>query len=254
MSHTLFGHNFKKVYDENMSVAFISDLHLEPIENKKTFAFFDFLESAQEKYTALYILGDFFEYWVGDDDNELVNLEIKRQLKTATKNNLKIFFLHGNRDFLIGQKFEKDTGVQILKDETLIQKNDHRILIAHGDTFCTDDIEYQNLKKELRSKAWQEKFLQKPLKERIKYAQGLRAESIEKSSNKPENIMDSNPDAISNAIIAHNADILVHGHTHRPEVSQAVNGSTKVVLGSWEDEGWVFEYDQTHFELKSFLI
>ena len=132
-----------------MTIAFISDLHLEPVENDKTLGFFNFLDSAQNKYQQLYILGDFFEYWIGDDDNEPVNLSIQQKLKVATDSGLDIFFVHGNRDFLIGSKFEKNTGVKIIEDMTLIEIGNKSVMVAHGDSFCTDDVEYQEMKKEI---------------------------------------------------------------------------------------------------------
>ena len=130
-----------------MTIAFISDLHLEPVENDKTLGFFNFLDSAQSKYQQLYILGDFFEYWIGDDDNEPVNLSIQQKLKAATDSGLDIFFVHGNRDFLIGSEFEKNTGVKIIEDMTLIEIGNKSVMVAHGDSFCTDDVEYQEMEK-----------------------------------------------------------------------------------------------------------
>ena len=107
------------------------------------------LDSAQGKYQQLYILGDFFEYWIGDDDNEPVNLSIQQKLKAATDSGLDIFFVHGNRDFLIGSEFEKNTEVKIIEDMTLIEIGNKSVMVAHGDSFCTDDVEYQEMKKKL---------------------------------------------------------------------------------------------------------
>ena len=236
-----------------MTIAFISDLHLEPVMNDKTAGFFDFLDSAQNKYQQLYILGDFFEYWIGDDDNEPVNLSIQQKLKAATDSGLDIFFVHGNRDFLIGSEFEKNTGVKIIEDMTLIEIGNKSVMVAHGDSFCTDDVEYQEMKKEIRSDSWKNTFLAKSIDERIAFANNMRAESAKRSSNKPENIMDVNCDYVSQIISDHNIDYLIHGHTHRPKIHQAGN-ALRAVLGSWEEEGWVIEYNQEHLELKSFTL
>tara|TARA_Y100001970_G_scaffold144546_1_gene177530 strand:+ start:53 stop:769 length:717 start_codon:yes stop_codon:yes gene_type:complete len=235
-----------------MSIAFVSDLHLEPIENKKVKVFFQFLNNAVYKYEELYILGDFFEYWIGDDDIQPANKLIMQTLKTASDNGLKIYFIHGNRDFLVGSGFESETGVRILEDQYTFSLEGKKIMIAHGDTFCIDDVEYQEMKRKIRSDSWKKDFLAKSISERVDFANDLRTKSAKRNSNKPENIMDVNDNYVLEVIQREKIDILIHGHTHRPAVHKLSNGSTRAVLGSWEDSGSVIEYSQGNIELNSF--
>lgn len=235
-------------------LGFISDIHLEPIENNRTLAFNNFLEKASDRYEALYILGDLFEYWIGDDEDNLAISNIKKNLSRLADQGVSLFFIHGNRDFLIGNKFASDTNIKILDDMHIINLNNKKIMLSHGDAFCTDDTDYQKFKNETRNSSWIKSFLKKPLDERLFIADDMRSKSKTANSNKPENIMDTNPKVIEESVIKNEIDILIHGHTHRPEVKYFANGSVKVVLGSWEDKGWVFEYDSNHFDLRSFVI
>ena len=238
-----------------MSIAFISDLHLEPIENSRLKTFYDLLLRAQSEFNSLYIIGDLFEYWIGDDDHNPINKNIIQNIKNATDNGLNIFLIHGNRDFLLGSKFEEMTGIQIIDDMTVIEDEFCKIMVSHGDVFCTDDIEYQNLKKTLRSEQWIENFLSKTIEERIDFANQLRSQSAESSSNKAENIMDVNMAYVNEIIDKNKIDILIHGHTHRPAVHKLDSGASRAVLGSWENnEGWIIEYKQGNIELKSFPL
>ena len=237
-----------------MSIAFVSDLHLEPIENKRVKVFFKFLNDAVNKYEELYILGDFFEYWIGDDDTQSVNKLIMQRLKAATDNGLKIYFIHGNRDFLIGSAFESKTGVKILADQHTFNIGEKKIMISHGDAFCVDDVEYQEMKREIRSDSWKKDFLAKSISERVDFANDLRTKSSERNSNKPENIMDVNDNYVLEVVQKEKIDILIHGHTHRPAVHKLENGSIRAVLGSWEEEGWVADYIEENIKLTSFPI
>ena len=237
-----------------MSIAFISDLHLKPIENNRVISFFKFLDKAIYKYKELYILGDFFEYWIGDDDTQPINKLIMQKLKHASNNGLRIYFIHGNRDFLVGSDFQSETGIRILEDQYTFNLKDKKIMIAHGDTFCVDDVEYQEMKREIRSSSWKKDFLAKSIDERVDFANELRARSAERNSNKPENIMDVNDDYVLDIIQKEKIDILIHGHTHRPGIHNLSNGSIRAVLGSWEEEGWAAEYTNGNLELISFSI
>tara|TARA_X000000368_G_scaffold82507_1_gene62386 strand:+ start:315 stop:1028 length:714 start_codon:yes stop_codon:yes gene_type:complete len=237
-----------------MSIAFVSDLHLEPIENKRVKVFFQFLNNAVNKYEELYILGDFFEYWIGDDDTQSVNKLIMQKLKTASNNGLKIYFIHGNRDFLIGSEFESETGVKILADQHTFNIGEKKIMISHGDAFCIDDVEYQEMKREIRSDSWKKDFLTKSISERVDFANNLRTKSSERNSNKPENIMDVNDNYVLEVVRREKIDILIHGHTHRPAVHKLENSSIRAVLGSWEEEGWVADYIEGNIKLTSFPI
>ena len=237
-----------------MSIAFVSDLHLEPIENKRVKVFFQFLNNAVNKYEELYILGDFFEYWIGDDDTQSVNKLIMQRLKAASDNGLKIYFIHGNRDFLIGSEFESETGVKILEDQHTFNIGEKKIMISHGDAFCVDDVEYQEMKREIRSDSWKKDFLTKSISERVDFANNLRTKSSERNSNKPENIMDVNDNYVLEVVRREKIDILIHGHTHRPAVHKLENSSIRAVLGSWEEEGWVADYIEGNIKLTSFPI
>ena len=237
-----------------MSIAIVSDLHLEPIENKKVKVFFQFLNNAVYKYEELYILGDFFEYWIGDDDIQPVNKLIMQTLKSASYNGLKIYFIHGNRDFLVGSGFESETGVKILADQHTFNIGEKKIMISHGDAFCVDDVEYQEMKRKIRSDSWKKDFLIKSISERVDFANDLRTKSAKRNSNKPENIMDVNDNYVLEVIQREKIDILIHGHTHRPAVHKLANGSIRAVLGSWEEEGWVADFIEENIKLTSFPI
>jgi|TARA_B100001287_G_scaffold71065_1_gene58684 UDP-2,3-diacylglucosamine hydrolase len=238
-----------------MAIAFISDLHLEPIENSRLKTFYNLLSRANDDFDALYIIGDLFEYWIGDDDEHPVNRNIIQNIKKSTDNGLGIFLMHGNRDFLLGSKFEEMTGAKIIDDMTIIEDEFCKIMVSHGDVFCTDDIEYQKLKKTLRSDEWIKSFLSKTIEERIIFANQLRSQSAESSSNKAESIMDVNLDYVDEVIEKNNLDILIHGHTHRPAIHKLDSGASRAVLGSWENnEGWIIEYKQGNIDLKSFPL
>lgn len=238
-----------------MAIAFISDLHLEPIENNRLETFYNLLSRANDDFDALYIIGDLFEYWIGDDDQHPVNRNIIQHIKKSTDNGLGIFLMHGNRDFLLGSKFEEMTGAKIIDDMTIIEDEFCKIMVSHGDVFCTDDIEYQKLKKTLRSDEWIKSFLSKTIEERIIFANQLRSQSAESSSNKAESIMDVNLDYVDEVIEKNNLDILIHGHTHRPAIHKLDSGASRAVLGSWENnEGWIIEYKQGNIDLKSFPL
>lgn len=238
-----------------MAIAFISDLHLEPIENSRLETFYNLLSRANDDFDALYIIGDLFEYWIGDDDQHPVNRNIIQNIKKSTDNGLGIFLMHGNRDFLLGSKFEEMTGAKIIDDMTIIEDEFCKIMVSHGDVFCTDDIEYQKLKKTLRSDEWIKSFLSKTIEERIIFANQLRSQSAESSSNKAESIMDVNLDYVDEVIEKNNLDILIHGHTHRPAIHKLDSGASRAVLGSWENnEGWIIEYKQGNIDLKSFPL
>ena len=238
-----------------MAIAFISDLHLEPIENSRLKTFYNLLSRANDDFNALYIIGDLFEYWIGDDDEHPVNRNIIQNIKKSTDNGLGIFLMHGNRDFLLGSKFEEMTGAKIIDDMTIIEDEFCKIMVSHGDVFCTDDIEYQKLKKTLRSDEWIKSFLSKTIEERIGFANQLRSQSAESSSNKAESIMDVNLDYVDEVIEKNNLDILIHGHTHRPAIHKLDSGASRAVLGSWENnEGWIIEYKKGNIDLKSFPL
>lgn len=220
--------------NECKSVAFISDLHLD--HKKENQLFFNFIKSIPKDAEYLFILGDLFDYWVGDDSDMYLKEE---QALCELSKQLHLFFLPGNRDFLIGKKFLKKTNITFLEDEVILSINGEKILLMHGDTLCSDDIDYQNFRKLVRSKNWQNEFLQKALNERLKIANNLRVESKKLNLNKAENIIDINLDTLINTVKKYNfVPNVIHGHTHRKKIHEHVIGDfnfQRYVLGDWSD-------------------
>ena len=231
------------------SAVFISDLHL--TDNASNNIFLNFLERSSDLTNNLFILGDLFDYWVGDDSKMYSN-EISALRELGEQKN--IYFIHGNRDFLIGKNFFKENQITILDDETRITLGHHQVLIMHGDTLCSDDSDYQAFRKEVRSKNWQENFLAKKLDERISIASDLREQSKKLNLNKPENIIDVNEKTVNSVIEKnHPVDILIHGHTHRQN-SHQYKAFTRFVLGDWkENQGnYLIWKEAEGFEFKTF--
>jgi UDP-2,3-diacylglucosamine hydrolase len=192
---------------------YISDLHLSDERPQANERFFAFMEEDAAQADELYVLGDLFEYWVGDDDLEdPFNAVIAGFFRRFTAAGGRLRVLHGNRDFLVGGRFAEATGAELLADPALVGDT----LLMHGDTLCTDDHDYQNWRRTARSAQWQGEFLAKPLAERRRVVRGLREKSKEVIQAKPADIMDVNDDAVREALRRHAATRLVHGHTHRP--------------------------------------
>ncbi|HEX2197258.1 MAG TPA: UDP-2,3-diacylglucosamine diphosphatase [Burkholderiales bacterium] len=195
---------------------FISDLHLSDERAAANERFIAFVEEQAPAASALYILGDFFEYWIGDDDlDEPFNAVIAGLLRGLTRRGVPLFLMHGNRDFLIGEAFCRATGAVLLADPTVIQAGGEPTLLAHGDTLCTDDHDYQAWRRVARSEEWQREFLAKPRAERRAMILGLREKSKAVIQAKPADIMDVNDGAVVQALRSHGVRRLVHGHTHR---------------------------------------
>lgn len=236
-----------------MALRFISDLHLDEKRPSVTRAFFRYLDTLPDDTEALYLLGDIFEAWLGDDDNNPFLDEIRTKLK-ATVERLPVYFMHGNRDFLVGSQFALDTGISLLADPSIIEFHGTRYLLAHGDSLCTDDVEYQAFRSQIRNPAMQAMLLAKPLEERREIARQLRANSKMANSNKAQDIMDVNSNAVSRLMEEYSVDTLIHGHTHRPAVHDLGDGKQRIVLGDWEDNGWELVLDQGEFSLRHFPI
>jgi UDP-2,3-diacylglucosamine hydrolase len=227
---------------------FISDLHLCDSRPHITQAFHAFLEKTAVKANALYILGDLFEYWAGDDviktDALIANIHALRSLA----NNTSVFFMHGNRDFLIAEGFEKASGISILPDPSLIVLYGKSVLLSHGDALCTDDIAYQKFRTEVRSEAWKSQFLTQPLAARVAYIEQLRAKSEQAKSTKSMQIMDVNAIAVENLLREFDyPPIFIHGHTHRPKKHiHKLDGKTceRWVLGDWYEQGSYLKLDK----------
>ena len=225
-----------------MNKFFISDLHLNDNQPHIISMFKSYLESLIKKNKddiELYIIGDLFESWVGDDHKTPLNKDIKNALLQLTTNNIKTYFLYGNRDFLIGNKFLEETGVVLISDPDVFTYKNKKVLISHGDEFCTDDIEYQMFRKIVRNKDWQKDFLGFPISKRLKIAGEAKDASQNSKEKKSMNIMDVNQAAIEKAINIHQVDLIIHGHTHRPAkhiIESNNHYCERFVLGDWTND------------------
>ena len=220
-----------------MSSCFISDLHLDHKREDIKKAFFKFLESEASEFENLYILGDLFEVWIGDDFEDKFTSEVISELKEFSLKNKNIFIMHGNRDFLIGKKFAEKCGAKLISDPLILNKEGKKIMLSHGDIFCTDDLEYQNFKEKVRNEKWQKEFLSKDLKDREEIAKNLRKESTKKNSKKEDYLMDVNKLEVEKIALENKVEILIHGHVHRPKVHNEAFGQ-RIVLGDWDKKYW----------------
>ena len=218
---------------------FVSDLHLRAERPDLTERFAVFLaDTAAAKVEALFILGDLFEYWIGDDDlAEPFNTQVCKLLRELADRGTRLFFIAGNRDFLIGETFAAAAGITLLPETAIVGAGGTATLIMHGDTVCTDDLPYQEFRRMVRSKEWQQDFLSRPLAERRIEVENLRRRSAEAMQGKTAAIMDANTAAIRAALTAQGCTRLIHGHTHRPghEQIQLASGSAeRWVLSDWD--------------------
>jgi len=222
-------------------IVFISDLHLAPERPQMIELFIRFADEIAAQADVLYILGDFLEYWLGDDDPAPAMKQVFDKLtELDEKHGTKIFFMHGNRDFLIGNKLADRCHFTLIDDVHRITIKHQDALLMHGDTLCTDDVEYQKFRQLSRSEAWKQDILNKSLEERIQIALSLRAKSKQSTTEKEEYIMDVNQDATDNVFIENDISLLIHGHTHRPAIHhKTINGNvtTRIVLGDWYETG-----------------
>ncbi len=241
-----------------MSTIFISDLHLDPIRPAAIRAFLTLLTNKAGHCDALYILGDFFELWIGDDDDSALSQEITTALAQFTDSGTPLYIMHGNRDFLLGQRFAETTGAQLIEDPILIQLYGKSVLLAHGDALCIDDHEYMQFRQLCRQPQWQQAQLEQPLEQRRQLAMQMRAESQAANSNKADAIMDVNTDEVLRVMGEFNTDLLIHGHTHRPAIHKLEldrKPAQRIVLGDWDQSGWILEYFDDHtYQLKEFTI
>jgi UDP-2,3-diacylglucosamine hydrolase len=238
---------------------FISDLHLSAERPGISERFFDFLHEQASRAGALYVLGDLFEYWIGDDELDDGGDPLARRVAGAlgelSRRGVGIAFMHGNRDFLIGRRFAEASGSRLLQDPSVEKVGGVRTLLMHGDTLCTDDHDYQAWRRTARSGAWQREFLSKSLPERHKALQALREKSKEVVGAKPAEIMDVSQAAVQEALRTHGLTRLVHGHTHRPaRHALEVDGRRceRWVLPDWYERGGYLAVDDTGARLVSF--
>lgn len=235
-----------------MATLFIADLHLCTEEPAITAGFLRFLAGDARKADALYILGDLFEAWIGDDDPVPLHREIAAAIKSLVDAGVPCYFIHGNRDFLLGKRFARESGMILLAEENVLDLYDRKVLILHGDTLCTDDTGYLAFRAKVHQPWLQKLFLALPLFVRQRIAAKMRANSKAANSTKSLEIMDVNPQAVVNAMERHRVQWLIHGHTHRPAVHQlTANGEPafRVVLGAWHSEGSMVKVTQDDVEL-----
>ena len=227
-----------------MLYLFISDLHLSPNHPRLVRGFLDLLKQYQDKNTQLYILGDWFNAWIGDDDTAPWLDEIVSALKVFSEENNQVYFQVGNRDFALGEKFLKQFNAILLPDVYTLEIDHKKFHLEHGDALCTDDISYQRFRKVIRNPILLGFLKRTPLGFRQKLANGFRKKSSETKQLKNDDIMDVNTQAVKNAIA--DVDFLIHGHTHRPEIHQIFN-KQRIVLGDWrEDSAWILEIKENH--------
>ena len=221
-----------------MSAAFISDLHIDEDRPQVLAGLRRWLDAHADGFDALYVLGDLAEVWVGDDDDGPTANAVREAMATAAKRTV-VHVMRGNRDFLLGERFAADTGVTLLPDPSLVDVDGQRVLLAHGDAYCTGDVEYQRMRALFRSPAWQADVLAKPLAERRALAAALRNQSRAANERKASNIMDVAPAAVAEAMADADASLMVHGHTHRPGLHAVGDGCERIVLGDWDRCGWM---------------
>lgn len=227
-----------------MTTLFISDLHLEETRPDITGAFLRFLDQKTSGIERLYILGDFFEAWIGDDERTPLQETIAGALKAVSDRGVEIFLMHGNRDFLIGEEFCERAGATLLDDPTVVDLYGTPTLLMHGDSLCTADEEYQKFRANMRNPQMQKMMLARPLEDRQKMARQLRDMSMAKNQGKAEDIMDVTPEEVVREMETHGVQQMIHGHTHRPAIHDLqANGqpATRIVLGDWDENVWWLE-------------
>ena len=238
-----------------MTTLFIADLHLCTEEPAITAGFLRFLAGEARQADALYILGDLFEAWIGDDDPNPLHREIATAIKAVVDSGVPCFFIHGNRDFLIGKRFACESGMTLLPEEKVLNLYGRRVLILHGDTLCTDDAGYQAFRAKVHQRWLQTLFLALPLCIRKRVAARMRADSKAANRSKSLEIMDVNKHAVIAEMEKHHVQWLIHGHTHRPDVHPlTANGEPafRVVLGAWHTEGSMVKVTPDDVELIAF--
>lgn len=240
-----------------MTILFISDLHLSPLRPDITDCFIDFMKNEAIHADKLYVLGDLFEFWIGDDDNSPFNVLIKEAFKTLTQQGVECYFIQGNRDFLLNKRFCKETGVQLLADHTVIELDGEKVLIMHGDTLCIDDIKYQEFRAKVHQPWLQWVFNRIPLFIRQRIVKNVQDKIKAKKQHKTLTIMDVTQSEVERVMLEEGVERLIHGHTHRPNVhtfNHKTKEMTRIVLGDWYTQGSILEYKNNKYTLhnKSF--
>ncbi|WP_391089592.1 UDP-2,3-diacylglucosamine diphosphatase [Vibrio sp. NH-UV-68] len=236
-----------------MTTLFISDLHLSPATPATTDCFVRFMRQEAIHAEALYVLGDLFEFWIGDDDRSEFAEQIRAEFKTLTNSGVACFFTQGNRDFLVGKRFSRQTGVTLLGDETVIDLYGRKALVLHGDTLCTRDVKYLEYRKKVHQPWLQWLFNRIPMRYKKKIVSKIQSDIKTDKQTKSLDIMDVTQSEVEHVMQAYNVDLMIHGHTHRPNVHTFESDQTictRIVLGDWYTQGSVLTFDKNDFELQ----
>lgn len=237
----------------NQSTLFIADLHLNDQHPESYQRFKDFLENKARGARALYILGDLFEYYLGDDALAGVAKQACNDLKELViEHKTKCFFMAGNRDFLLANDFSDSAKITLLNDPTVIELDNKKVILTHADELCTDDIQYQKIRLQLRSPQWQQWFLSQTIPERIEFAKQARIKSQQHTQSSDSEIMDVNSQAVDDLFKQFQTPYMIHGHTHRPAFHQLLINNIqhhRMVLGDWHYQTSYIEYKNKHFQL-----
>ncbi|MCY3857929.1 MAG: UDP-2,3-diacylglucosamine diphosphatase [Gammaproteobacteria bacterium] len=238
-----------------MSRVFISDLHLESNLSPRYKSFQDVLRNASDNGDDVFILGDLVDVWIGDDDDSSFANALVSDLFACTRQ-VPVHVMHGNRDFLYGEEFADRTGVSLVRDPFVLDGNDlpHRVLLAHGDAYCTSDVGYMKMRELFRSSEWQDQILGSTLEERRALARSLREQSKISNDLKAENITDVVEAEIEKDLDVHDCKAMIHGHTHRPGIHQLHDGMKRFVLGDWDRCGWLLRQQESAFRLECFAM
>ncbi|WP_417877101.1 UDP-2,3-diacylglucosamine diphosphatase [Vibrio sp.] len=237
-----------------MTTLFISDLHLTPLRPDITECFVTFMHTEAPKADALYVLGDLFEFWVGDDDKTPFANQIRTEFKALTDSGVPVFFIQGNRDFLLGERFCQQTGITLLDDVCTVDLYGTKAVILHGDTLCTDDVDYQKFRKTVHQPWLQWVFNHIPWFIKKKIVAKVQSDIRDDKSNKSLEIMDVNQSEVEKVMSQHCVDLMIHGHTHRPKTHIFdINGVPKkrIVLGDWYTQGSVLQVNFDGFDLQT---
>ena len=237
-----------------MTTLLVSDLHLDASRPGITRLFLDFLAGEARQAEALYVLGDLFEAWVGDDDPGEPGASVCAALKALADSGVPVFLMRGNRDFLFGPGIAARCGATLLPDPCVVDLHGHPTLLMHGDLLCSDDVGYQAFRRQVRDPAWQATFLAQPLEARQAFAAKARAASKQHQEGASETITDVTPAAVEEVMTRHGVTRLIHGHTHRPAIHAleiAGRRAQRIVLGDWYDQGSVLRLDGDGLRLQA---
>ncbi|WP_318514663.1 UDP-2,3-diacylglucosamine diphosphatase [Photobacterium leiognathi] len=237
-----------------MTTLFISDLHLSASRPDMTACFLRFMAEDTANIDALYVLGDLFEMWIGDDEESPFLQQIKQAFKTLTDSGIPCYFVHGNRDFLIGKRFSQQTGVQLLPEHSVVDLYGKPTLLLHGDTLCIEDEAYQRYRKKVHNKFIQWLFFRIPLSKRIQIGEKFRNNSSKNNQMKSQSIMDVTASEVVRVMKEFHVDQMIHGHTHRPDIHSLTvddKPATRIVLGDWYEHGSVLVVTPDGYQLET---